>query len=85
MVRESEFMNKYLSSILCYGCCLAWLMVQSRHSPSSQYPTYEGRVLCDYEGMPSDHYLWLAGMAGKTLRGEIPLSNKLPVRAEQTK
>jgi hypothetical protein len=44
-----------------------------------------GPKLCDYEGMPSDHYLWLTGMAGKTLRGEIPLSTKLPVRAEQTK
>lgn len=44
-----------------------------------------GPKLCDYEGMPSDHYLWLTGMAGKTLRGEIPLSNKLPVRDAQTK
>lgn len=39
-----------------------------------------GPSLCDYEGMPTDHYLWLTGQAGKMLRGEIPFSDKLPVR-----
>jgi|ERR1043165_7846594 hypothetical protein len=31
-----------------------------------------------YEGLPSDHYLKLVGMAGKMLRGEIPITNDLP-------
>lgn len=33
-----------------------------------------------YEGLPSDHYLWLSGMGGKLLRGEIPRSRTLPER-----
>jgi hypothetical protein len=33
-----------------------------------------------YEGLPSDHYLWLTGQGGKLLRGEIPASHGLPKR-----
>jgi hypothetical protein len=33
-----------------------------------------------YEGLPSDHYLWLAGMGGKLLRGTIPISDEPPTR-----
>ena len=32
------------------------------------------------DNLQSDHYLWLAGQAGKMLRREIPLSAKQPVR-----
>jgi glycoprotein endo-alpha-1,2-mannosidase len=32
------------------------------------------------EGIPSDHYLWLTGMAGKMLRGEIPFTRTIPER-----
>jgi hypothetical protein len=45
----------------------------SNHPPA-------GAQLCDYEGMPTDHYLWLTGQAGKMLRGEIPFSATIPVR-----
>ena len=34
----------------------------------------------DMDGMPSDHYVWLTGEAGKMLRKEIPLDFKIPVR-----
>ena len=33
-----------------------------------------------YEGLPSDHYLWLTGQGGRMLRGEIPPSMQLPER-----
>jgi hypothetical protein len=39
-----------------------------------------GVQLCDYEGMPTDHYLWLTGQAGRMLRGEIPFSAQMPTR-----
>jgi hypothetical protein len=39
-----------------------------------------GIQLCDYEGMPSDYYLWLTGEAGKMLRNEIPFSTTIPSR-----
>jgi hypothetical protein len=45
----------------------------SNHPPS-------GVQLGDYEGLPTDHYLWLSGQAGKMLRGEIPFSPSMPTR-----
>ncbi len=34
-----------------------------------------------YEGLSSDHYLWLTGQAGRMLRRELPLSKEVPERA----
>jgi hypothetical protein len=34
----------------------------------------------DYEGLPSDHYLWLVGQGRRLIRGEIPPSEALPPR-----
>jgi hypothetical protein len=45
----------------------------------SNYPA-AGVKLCNYEGLPSDYYLWLTGEAGKMLRGEIPVSQNIPSR-----
>jgi Glycosyl hydrolase family 99 len=33
-----------------------------------------------YEGLPSDHYLWLTSEGGRMLRGERPLQYSLPTR-----
>ncbi len=33
-----------------------------------------------YEGSPSDHYLWLTGMGGRVLRGEIEPAAEMPRR-----
>jgi hypothetical protein len=42
-------------------------------------PVGKSRFLT-YERLPSDHYLWLTGMGGKLLRGEIKTSGELPER-----
>jgi hypothetical protein len=34
----------------------------------------------DLSDVPTDHYLWLSGQAGRMLRGEIPASSDLPQR-----
>ncbi len=34
----------------------------------------------DYEGLPSDHYLWLTGQGSALLRGELPLQSASPTR-----
>jgi hypothetical protein len=36
--------------------------------------------MLDYEGMPTDHYLWLTGQAGKILKKQIPLAKMMPQR-----
>ncbi len=34
----------------------------------------------DWEGLPSDHYLWLTGRGGAMLRDELPPQSTIPVR-----
>lgn len=34
----------------------------------------------DYDGLPSDHYLWLTGQGSALLRGELPLQSAPPTR-----
>jgi hypothetical protein len=42
-------------------------------------PVGDSRFLT-LEGLPSDHYLWLAGMGGKLLRGEVEATEEVPPR-----
>lgn len=43
-------------------------------------PNSDKAHFVDLDGVPSDHYLWLTGQAGKMLRGEIPLTFEMPER-----
>ena len=45
-----------------------------------QVPVGASRFVAIDEEIGSDHYLWLVGQAGRMLRGEIPLSDAMPVR-----
>jgi hypothetical protein len=42
-------------------------------------PTGEGAKFLTYQGLPSDHYLKLAGRAGRILRDEVPTTDRAPV------
>jgi hypothetical protein len=37
-----------------------------------------------YDGLPSDHYLWLCGQGAALLRGELPEAKTVPVRKSRT-
>ena len=37
-----------------------------------------------YEGLPSDHYLWLVGQGARMLRGKIPATESLPHRDDKS-
>lgn len=51
---------------------------------TSQPPTADGVQLLNGEGLPSDHYLRIAGYAGRLLRDEISLSAALQQTAPPT-
>jgi hypothetical protein len=38
-----------------------------------------------YEGLPTDYYLWLTGMGGRLLRGELKASEEVPKRSRSSK
>ena len=42
-------------------------------------PVGASRFIAEPE-LPSDHYLWLSGVIGRMLRGEIPASAAMPER-----
>lgn len=43
-------------------------------------PNDGGTTFVTYEGLPSDHYLWLVGEAAKMVSGKAPLSEAMPRR-----
>ena len=48
--------------------------------PVTNDPPVGASTFRTYDGLPPDHYLWLAGEAGKVMRGERPAEAELPVR-----
>jgi hypothetical protein len=46
----------------------------------SNAPPVGGTPFLVSPGLPSDHYLWLTGMTGRMLSGEIPATAAMPVR-----
>ncbi len=44
-------------------------------------PVGPGVAFLTYEGLPSDHYLRLTGLAGRIIRGELPVTDEPPARA----
>lgn len=46
---------------------------------TNQPPVGEGVNFLTYEGLPSDHYLRLTGLAAQVIRGAIPASDELPL------
>ncbi len=50
---------------------------------SNNPPTRGGVKLLTLEGLPSDFYLRLAGLAGKLLRDEIPLTTTIPIKTNK--
>lgn len=47
---------------------------------SNDPPHAATAAFIDYEGMPSDHYLWLTGQGARMLRGDVPLTAIMPTR-----
>jgi hypothetical protein len=49
---------------------------------SNNPPNIGGSTFLTLDGLPSDFYLRLAGQAGKLLRGEIPLTETVPIKKD---
>lgn len=52
---------------------------------TGDHPVSDTALFIDMDGKPSDHYLWLTGEAARMLRGEKPLSLKMPDRVSGSK
>jgi hypothetical protein len=48
---------------------------------SSDPPTGKSKFVT-FKGLPSDHYLWLTGMGGKLLRGDMKATETVPARTK---
>jgi len=46
-------------------------------------PPVGASAFMTYQGLPSDHYLWLTGRIGQLMRGEIEPTREMPTRRSQ--
>lgn len=46
---------------------------------SNEVPSADGARFLTYEGLPSDYYLGLTGAGAALLRGEVPVTDSIPV------
>ncbi len=51
----------------------------------TNHPPVGPNPFLTYEGLPSDHYLWLTGEGGRLLRGERAMQVSMPIRPESAK
>lgn len=47
---------------------------------TNEPPVGENVSFLTYEGLPSDHYLWLTGQGGRMIRNELPATKRQPKR-----
>lgn len=50
---------------------------------TNEPPQGEGVAFLTYEGLPSDFYLRLTGLAGKLLRDELSITDKIPIKIDK--
>src|ERR1035437_5185500 len=67
-------MKGLLLTILCFAGGLASSLAQSKHSPTSHYPSYEGRVMAGYQG-------WLRAEGDGSGEGWSHYSERAPLAA----
>jgi hypothetical protein len=49
---------------------------------SNRPPVGDSKFVAE-EDLPSDHYLWLTGMGGRVLRGELAVTEQMPQREKR--
>lgn len=80
------FWNQIYHS-LNYGCEMLFIAMFDEVNEgtaifkiTNEPPVDKDAMFVGLEGKPSDHYLWLTGLAGKMLRKEMPLTPAIPER-----
>lgn len=83
--QKGKFMWEQIRTVKQAGCDMLYVAMFDEVDEATAIfkctnnpPTGNGGSFLTYEGLPSDFYLRLTGVAGKVLRGEIPATSELP-------